>query len=175
MNVPGAATIRIAHRWAAPGRLWWLALALLHTPVLVRVAGTLLSGPVSPQLIGSAMWLLAAFALFLLKFVDAPFLRVRCRRTSVVLFLLICAVAHRGVAPPAAHEEPTPRAIVVLSTLMLAGAAAMELGRRRGGWARRGVRRCRPAAPTGLVAPGDTGIVRWILKSRTAASRAPPA
>ncbi|MCH7849294.1 MAG: hypothetical protein IIB53_13125, partial [Planctomycetes bacterium] len=79
--------------WIKPTarRAWWMLLILIHVPILVSVGRSMLAQPEeSKWLAFSALCL--TILLFVLKLLDAPFLRFRTRRGAALAFLLVCAV-----------------------------------------------------------------------------------
>ena len=107
-------------------RAWWAALALIHVAPLVGAMQALIAGGLkalefSALASAAALWLALAF--FTLKCFDAPFLRLRFKRSSVLAFVLVCAVAHEDLTSASASramlgELPTAAATTITCALL---------------------------------------------------------
>jgi hypothetical protein len=87
-------------RWrmgsAVPRGIWAL-LALIHIAPLLSTTRTALSEESSSAAAANCLLVWLAFVFFVLKCVDAPFLRWRFSRAGVLTFVLVCGLAHRDV------------------------------------------------------------------------------
>jgi len=75
-------------------------LAVVHIGPLIGTTRALTAEAADANAVLScaAVWL--AFAFFILKFIDIALLRWRMNRSSILAFLLACAVAHQDVQGP---------------------------------------------------------------------------
>ncbi|MEE9293964.1 MAG: hypothetical protein V3W34_03225, partial [Phycisphaerae bacterium] len=98
---PTSRTYRLA---PAARRAWWMLLILIHVPVLGSVARSMLAHPEGGKWLAFVALCLTVLV-FVLKLLDAPFLRFRTRRGAALAFLLICAVVHHEVAASEVGRE----------------------------------------------------------------------
>lgn len=103
--------------------LAWGALAAIHMAPVWRTSAGLISEGASVSKVGIWAALLASFAFFLLKTVDARFLRVRCRKTAIVAFLACCGLAHGGFVTNFAKEHP--QQVVTLAVVLAVDTAVL--------------------------------------------------
>ena len=118
----------------AARRAWWALLILIHIPVLGSVGRSLLAHPEWGNWLAMAALCLTVLV-FVLKLLDAPFLRFRTSRGAVIVFLLICALVHRELATTQAARE-----VLKLVPMALAASVAVQGLRRSTGRLRRGIR-----------------------------------
>jgi len=85
-------------------RCWWATLVALHIAPLCATLIEIFRGDATLERIANALTLLAAIAFFGLKFLGVPVLPMRSW-SSVIAFLLICAVAHAEVRPSRKAQE----------------------------------------------------------------------
>lgn len=104
------------------GRVWWSALAALHTPIFLRVSAGLLTGEADPARLASWLGLLLTLGFFALKAADVRFLRLGSRRASVVAFLVVCALVHEGSTGKTLIEQ-APQAAALAAPLVMVAAA----------------------------------------------------
>ena len=100
------------------GRVWWGLLVLIHVVPLQATTEKLVSGgwETTPAFNAAVLWL--ATALFVLKFFNVRWMRWRMHRTGAMVFILVCALVHDGIAPAAARQA-------MLAELPTAAAAAL--------------------------------------------------
>jgi peptidoglycan/LPS O-acetylase OafA/YrhL len=156
---------------------FWGALLVIHLPIFVAVASSIVVDGPTLSRICSLLGLVVAMAFFLLKLGDVSFLRLRTRQQSFVVVCLLTAIVHSNAIAP-----DMDRAIVIQ------GAAALVTSSVAHEWLRR--RPCRPgwaarlaaslAPPRLLLSPAqpcdrDTWSPppRWIPTSPSV-PRAPP-
>ncbi len=103
------------HRLApAARRAWWMLLILIHVPVLVSVGRSMLAHPEGGKWLAFVALCLTVL-LFVLKLLDAPFLRFRTRRGAALAFLLVCAVVHHEVAASEVGREVLKQTPAILA------------------------------------------------------------
>lgn len=107
-------------------RAVWLLLAAIHISPLLRVGGAMLGGELEAARWISLIALALSLAFFALKTAGVAFLRVRCRWTALLLFLVACGLLH-GNATPGAWLEKTGYTAIAMTT----AAGASELVSRR--------------------------------------------
>ncbi len=148
----------------AARRAWWALLILIHIPVLGSVGRSLLAHPERDNWLAMAALCLTV-VVFVLKLLDAPFLRFRTRRGAAIVFLLICALVHRELATTQAARE-----VLKLAPMALAAGVAVVGLCRSTSRLRRGVRlRLREAWHHLLGAWGNTLLVaRSFARARLA-------
>jgi len=95
-------------------RAWWMLLILIHVPVLVSVGRSMLAHPEEGKWLAFATLCLTVLV-FVLKLLDAPFLRFRTRRGAALAFLLVCAVVHHEVAASEVGRELLKQTPVILA------------------------------------------------------------
>ena len=110
------------HRLApAARRAWWMLLILIHVPVLGSVGRSMLAHPEEGKWLPFVALCLTVL-LFVLKLLDAPFLRLRTRRGAALAFLLVCAVVHHEVAASEVGRELLKQTPVILAAgIVVAG------------------------------------------------------
>lgn len=101
------------------GRACWALLVAIHVPLFFRVSGTLLAAGPSWGILTGWLPLAITLAFFVLKLVDAPLVRFRCRRTSVVAFILVAAMVHGDVQGMNTAAVVETRIALVASLLVL--------------------------------------------------------
>jgi hypothetical protein len=111
-------------------RLAWVALATMHLSPLWRTVSALAAEGPSLRRIGVLAVLVVFLAFFILKACGVGFLRVRCRKMSLVAFLVCCGLVHGEDAAQWA-KDPAHQA-VAWSAVVAAGATVAD---------RRGLRR----------------------------------
>ncbi len=103
------------HRLApAARRAWWMLLILIHVPVLVSVGRSMLAHPEGGKWLGFVALCLTVLV-FVLKLLDAPFLRFRTQRGAALAFLLVCAVVHHEVAASEVGQEVLKQTPAILA------------------------------------------------------------
>ncbi len=118
----------------AARRAWWALLILIHIPVLGSVGRSLLANPERGNWLALAALCLTVL-FFVLKLLDAPFLRFRTRRGAAIVFLLVCALVHREIATTQAAQQ-----VLKLAPMTLAVGVAIEGLHRSTRRLRRGIR-----------------------------------
>jgi hypothetical protein len=131
------ARIAPTSRWSilAEGivRFVWAALAAVHVLPLWRVSGRLLHDGLSPSSVGLWLVLAGLLALFLLKSLGVPFLRVRCSRTALLALLVCFGLAHGDDAAQWAKDPAHAAATWALAGTAGAVTLAHPVIRRRAG------------------------------------------
>ena len=118
------------HRLApAARRAWWMLLILIHVPVLGSVGRSMLAHPEGGKWLAFIALCLTVLV-FVLKLLDAPFLRFRTRRGAALAFLLVCAIVHHEVAASEVGREALKQTPVILA----AGIVVEGLRRSRHRW-----------------------------------------
>lgn len=112
-------------------RVLWLALTVVHIGPVLRVASSAAAGELSAGRWISLVVLLLSLIFFALKTLGVPFLRVRCRWTGVVLFLVACGLLH-GNAKPQDWLEKTGYTVLVVGSVAGASESVRRAVRRRG-------------------------------------------
>lgn len=169
------------HRLApAARRAWWMLLILIHVPVLVSVGRSMLAHPEGGKWLGFVALCLTVLV-FVLKLLDAPFLRFRTQRGAALAFLLVCAVVHHEVAASEVGREVLKQTPAILA----AGIIVEGLRRSRRQWQPRwrevwrhliGVFGCVVVVvrPWALVRLAELLVTPRTLDSRVCIPRAPP-
>lgn len=121
LQLPSRAQIR-----RAVPRVWWGTLLFIHVPILVAVLWAFVTGTeqISISRMGSAISLLLAITLFVLKFFDVAWLRLHNTKQAIIAVGLLAAIVHGGaVARTMEAPEQSVAALAVLTT----GAAGVVL------------------------------------------------
>ena len=101
------------------GRACWLSLVLVHLPELFSVGRQFIEMPGMARA-GSLLALVATVAVFALKAYDVPWLRLRGGRAStLVLFLVLCAVAHPQVMATVFRHAPAITGSIVVTHIVV--------------------------------------------------------
>lgn len=132
--------------------LAWGTLAAIHMAPLWRTSAALISEGASASKIGIWVALLASFAFFLLKAVDARFLRVPCRKTAIVAFLACCGLAHGSSVSDYAKDHP--QQVATLAVVLAVDTAVLFSPR---------LRRRLPEILRGF---GEGAATVWLLRAR---------
>ncbi len=86
--------------WA---KLFWLAMALVHAPILIGVwRGALIEGITLDRLIPFAL-LMASMIFFLLKIRNVLFLRTNSDRRACIIFIMVAGLLHVDFS----HSDPS--------------------------------------------------------------------
>jgi len=107
-------------------RLWWALLIALHVPAVVSVFEGLVAEPTVGRSV-AAVAVAITVAIFVLKLIDVPFLRLGGHRRSALVFVLACSIAHHEVIAKDAAGEVTD---VVPAVLVTGGFALVFRGLR---------------------------------------------
>lgn len=112
-------------------RLAWVLLAAVHIAPLGRTAAALVREGATLHRVGVFALLVVFLSFFVLKACDVPFFRVRCRKTSLVAFLVCCGLVH-GADVAQAAKDPSYQAVAwtAVMTASAAGVATPEFRRR---------------------------------------------
>jgi hypothetical protein len=110
---------------ANAARAVWGGLLALHVPILLAVIASLASEGANLGRLWSVASLAVALAFFVLKFADAPFLRLRTRQQALVAYCLIVAIAHQGSIVRRCDDPTIPIAATVSLTTMAVGGIAI--------------------------------------------------
>ena len=169
------------HRLApAARRAWWMLLILIHVPVLVSVGRSMFAHPEGGKWLAFVALCLTVLV-FVLKLLDAPFLRFRTRRGAALAFLLVCAVVHHEVAASEVGREVLKQTPAILA----AGIVVHGFRRSQRRWPPRwcevwrhliGVFGCAVVVvrPWTVIRLAELRVTPRILASRVCIPRAPP-
>jgi len=109
--------------WQVAARLWWASLIVIHLPILATVVRGAMDSGLTADRLGSLIALAVTVALFAAKLADAPMLRLRSRRQSIVAMCLATAIMHHeAFAAPRQEWVAAPIAIALTATV-IAGAS----------------------------------------------------
>ena len=98
-------------------RVCWLMLIVVHLPALFSVGRQFVDMPGAARG-GSLLALLATIAIFALKACDVSWLRLRGGRAStLILFLVLCAVAHPQVMATVFRHAPAVTGSIVVTQI----------------------------------------------------------
>lgn len=125
----------------------WGALFLIHAPIIAAVASSIASNPAAADRLASLAALVAVTAIFLLKTLDVPWLRIGTPRQTFWIALISAALVHHEAL--GSDQLTAPAAVVVAATGVEAARHAPRLTR-----ILRDVLAIRPPAtlsPAGLV------------------------
>lgn len=157
-------------------QLWWALLIAIHIPILVNVSRTLFIGSER----GSWLALIAlglTVLLFVLKFIDVPFLRIRSHRNGVMVFVVACLFMHHEVAASEVTREVLQQTPMVLALGAVAVGARAARRKLRDLWRDLNTTFARQLVvvhPHGAVVAKPHTSIWWPSNSRLAIPRAPP-
>lgn len=157
-------------------QLWWGLLIAIHIPILANVGRTLFLGNER----GSWLAFIAlslTVALFVLKFIDVRFLRIRSRQNGVIVFIVACLFMHHEVAASEVTREVLQQAPMVLAIAAIAVGVRTARRQLRDLWRDLNTtfaRQLIATHPHGAVVAEPHTVVRWFITSRLAIPRAPP-
>lgn len=100
-------------------RLWWIALLLLHTPILATVVLSMATEGVTFGRLSSTLSLTLAILFFVLKIRDVGFLRLQTRQQSFVALCLVIAIVHHDAAASALTQEGVPETAALVTTVLV--------------------------------------------------------
>ncbi len=169
------------HRLAPTARrAWWMLLILIHVPTLVSVGRSMLAHPEEGKWLPFVALCLTVLV-FVLKLLDAPFLRFRTRRGAALAFLLICAVVHHEVAASEVGRELLKQTPVILVAGIVVHGFRRSLGRWQPRWREVwrhliGVFGCAVVVvrPWAVVRLAELSVTPRTFDSRVCIPRAPP-
>ncbi|MCH8315772.1 MAG: hypothetical protein IIA64_07350 [Planctomycetes bacterium] len=169
------------HRLAPTARrAWWMLLILIHVPVLVSVGRSMLAHPEEGKWLPFVALCLTVLV-FVLKLLDAPFLRFRTRRGAALAFLLVCAVVHHEVAASEVGRELLKQTPVILVAGIVVHGFRRSLGRWQPRWREVwrhliGVFGCAVvvAPPWTVIRLAELRVTPRTVDSRVCIPRAPP-
>ncbi len=169
------------HRLApAARRAWWMLLILIHVPVLVSVGRSMLAHPEEGKWLAFVALCLTVLV-FVLKLLDAPFLRFRTRRGAALAFLLVCAVVHHEVAASEVGREVLKQTPVILAAGIVVHGFRRSLRRWQPRWREVwrhliGVFGCAVVVvrPWAVIRLAELRVTPRTLDSRVCIPRAPP-
>ena len=174
---PNSRTHRLA---SAARRAWWMLLILIHVPVLVSIGRSMLAHPEEGKWLPFVALCLTVLV-FVLKLLDAPFLRFRTRRGAALAFLLVCAVVHHEVAASEVGRELLKQTPVILVAGIVVHGFRRSLGRWQPRWREVwrhliGVFGCAVvvAPPWTVIRLAELRVTPRTLDSRVCIPRAPP-
>jgi len=165
--------------WKTLHLAWWGSLILIHAVALVSVTRALIQNGGDFSSVVSLLILLPALAFFTLKFSGASLLPTCPRLQSLMVFVLVCGLAHTQTTGPLATDMIALPTVAILATASLAPESAVSLRRLKkhftrlvGGW----MRACLfDAHPWAFVLISSAPAPIWALQSRRISPRAPPA
>lgn len=174
---PTSRTHRLA---SAARRAWWMLLILIHVPVLGSVGRSMFAHPEEGKWLAFVALCLTVLV-FVLKLLDAPFLRFRTRRGAALAFLLVCAVVHHEVAASEVGREVLKQTPAILA----AGIIVHGFRRSQRRWQPRwrevwrhliGVFGCAVVVvrPWAVIRLAELRVTPRFLDSRVCIPRAPP-
>lgn len=102
-------------------RLLWLVMGLSHAPGLLDSWQSVAGGAWEPARIGGCLWLTLATVFFALKVWDAPFLRIRANRRTLIAACLVVALLHVDVVRPEGAPTMVADATALVATTWLVG------------------------------------------------------
>ena len=120
--------------WSSPlwRRLFWLTMGVVHAPALLSACRTWATAEFAAShadwwgALLSAGVAAALLALFTLKFLDVPFLRLRLDKRSYTVLCIIVALLHVNVLQPAGERTLIPDYAAFLVTTCLAAELAVR-------------------------------------------------
>ncbi len=174
---PTSRTHRLA---SAARRAWWMLLILIQVPVLGSVGRSMLAHPEEGKWLAFVALCLTVLV-FVLKLLDAPFLRFRTRRGAALAFLLVCALVHHEVATSEIGREVLKQTPAILA----AGIVVEGFRRSQRRWQPRwrevwrhliGALRCVVVVvrPWAVIRLAELRVTSRPLDSRICIPRAPP-
>ncbi len=168
----------VLSRIATANRFVWLLLAAAHVPAVASSWGSLTGeDQVFSRLIG-VFGLLITEVFFLLKVVDAPFLRLQLNRHAWVALLMGAALIHVDTLPPPAGDSTVPNAPVIVATTLIVGGIAFSRRPLPGLALRANPKRNHCHAQLlrwASASVGSYSVPGFLLASRLHALRGPPA
>ena len=108
-------------------RLFWLTMGVVHAPALITALRSWAAAEFTACSASQCAFVAALLALFVLKFLDVPFLRLRLDKRSYIVLCIIIALLHVNVLQPTGEHTPISDYAVLLATTCLIG----EVVRRR--------------------------------------------
>jgi len=103
-------------------RLFWITLVLVHVSPVLAVSRSFLAEPAGHSLL-ALLILLPLISFFVLKALDAPFLRIHSTSRGMIAFAIACSIAHHG-ALASSVDQVTKQ---VPAVILLAGTASLLL------------------------------------------------
>ena len=157
-----------------------MLLILIHVPVLGSVGRSMLAHPEEGKWLPFVA-LCLTILLFVLKLLDAPFLRFRTRRGAALAFLLVCAVVHHEVAASEVGRELLKQTPVSLAAGIGGHGFRRSLGRWQPRWREIwrhliGVFGCAVVVerPWSVIRLAELRVTPRTVDSRVCIPRAPP-
>lgn len=157
-------------------RLWWALLIAIHIPILANVVRTLFIGNERGSWLAFIVLSLTVL-LFVLKFIDVRFLRIRTHRNGVMVFIVACLFVHHEVEVSQVTREVLQQAPMVLALGAVALGARAARRHLRDLWRDLNSTYARQLVAShlcGAVVADPPPIAWWLFNSRLAIPRAPP-
>jgi hypothetical protein len=109
-------------------RSLWLILGAVHIAPVLRLGSALFAGELETAKWLSLVAILLSLAFFALKTVGVRFLRIHCRWTGIIIFLMACGVLHGNAT---SHDWFQKTGYTTLAIAAAAGTqGAIRLGRK---------------------------------------------
>ena len=101
-------------------RVFWVLMVVAHAPGLIGIWSSLFASDATFERLSGCIGLTFAMVLFVLKVLDAPFLRFRTSRHSVVVLCMIVALLHVDVIRRGSDPGAMPESVALVATTWLA-------------------------------------------------------
>jgi hypothetical protein len=155
-------------------RAGWSLLAAIHVPVLLKSSAHLLAEPGWEQ---SAKWavVVLSLAFFAAKVAGVRVLKVRCRASGAVVFLVACGLIHGPVREKASSDRaPEAAAVLVLAGTGALAAAVMRRGGRLAGSGSSAAGAALLGPVWAVIDDGRAAVARSLTGLALAVPRGPP-
>jgi hypothetical protein len=154
-------------------RFFWLSLVAIHVAPLISLAGQVSQQGLTAAVSGKILGILLSMAFFAAKAAGARFLRVRCRWTGAVVFLLACSLAHQDLRQQV-YADPTVTVSVAAVAVIAKATRRIASERLAGGRCESLAALLRAATWQRLVEP-ELLSPALVLKRASTVPRGPPA